>query len=124
MVTLPRDRFGYLSRHRENASAQFVTDLVEPTSVPARLSVNVEGVSDRAPLRVELLDAREQPLPGYSGENAAKVTASGTHVAVIWPARKSGTVDSGEPFFIRAIMPDDGDVRVYAVYVDRPESGG
>ena len=124
LVTLPRDRFGYLSRHREKAPAQFVTDLVEPKSAAARLFVNVEGVSDQTPLAIELLDAREQPLPDYSGENAAKVTAGGTHVAVIWPSRKSGTVDSGKQFLIRAILPEGGDVRIYAVYVDRPESGG
>ena len=124
LATLRRDGFGYLSRHRENASAHFVTDLVKPTSAVSRLFVNVEGVSDTAPLRVERLDAREQPLPGYSGENAAKITASGTHVAVTWPSQKSGTVDSSKPFFIRAILPDDGDVRVYAIYIDWPEGRG
>ncbi len=123
LVTLQRDRFGYLSRHREKASAQFVTDLVDPQPTAA-LFVNVEGVSNSKPLRVELLDEREQPLPGYSGENAAKLTTGGTHVAVTWPSRESGTVDSGEPFFIRAVLPDDGDVRIYVVYVERPESGG
>ncbi|NLX96773.1 MAG: hypothetical protein GXY83_11400 [Rhodopirellula sp.] len=117
LVTLPRDRFGYLSSHRENASAEFVTELVAPER--AWLFVNVEGVSDARPLRVELLDAREQPLPGYSGENAAKVTTCGTHVAVAWPTGASGAVDAGGPFFIRAVLPKDGDVRVYAVYVEQ-----
>ena len=41
----------------ENASAHFVTDLVKPTSTVSRLFVNVEGVADTTPLRVELLDA-------------------------------------------------------------------
>jgi hypothetical protein len=124
LATLRRDGFGYLSRHSENASAHFVTDLVEPTSATTRLFVNAEGVTHTTPLRVELLDAREQPLPGYSGENAARVTAGGTHVALIWPSQKSAAVDSSKPFFIRAILPDDGDVRVYAIYVERPKGGG
>lgn len=79
--------------------------------------VNVEGVSSAHPLTVELLDAQDRPLAGYSGANAAKIVQSGTRQLVEWPAQADRRAPSDTEFAIRVSFPESGDVRLYAVYV-------
>jgi len=42
--------------------------------------VNVDGLSEEAVLRVEVIDEVERPLEAFSGKNAALVTQSGFQV--------------------------------------------
>jgi len=98
-----------------------VTCLVRPDG-PARAYVNAEGVTEALPLKVELLDERDRPLAGYSGDAAALVTKPGVRQPVQWP---SGPQTPGAPFALRLEIPAGSDARLYAVYVaerDGPEA--
>jgi hypothetical protein len=117
LATLRRDGFGYLGRQQANAPGHCVTATVPRGRGQRSVRVNVEGVSEAHPLTVELLDAQDRPLAGYSGANAAKVVRSGTRQLVEWPARPDRLAPSDTEFSIRASFPEAGDVRLYAVYV-------
>ncbi|MDZ4290158.1 MAG: hypothetical protein U0984_19485, partial [Prosthecobacter sp.] len=89
LATLRRDGFGYLATKHKTGEGALVTDTVEvsnPKSLKVR--VNVDGVSGAAPLKLELLNDKDQSL----GE-AANVTTAGTQIEVTWaklPAVKRG----------------------------------
>jgi hypothetical protein len=117
LATLRRDGFGYLSRRQADAPGHCVTATVPAARDKRSVRVNVEGASAAHPLRVELLDAQDRPLAGYSGANAAKVVQSGTRQLVEWPAQADRLAPADTEFSIRASFPEAGDVRLYAVYV-------
>ena len=118
LATLRRDGFGFLSRMYEGLPAHFVTSPVTAANGKCRLRINVEGASARNPVRVELLDALDRPIPGYSGGSAAVVKSSGTRANVTWHTSGGGLITLGEPFAARVELPAAGDVRVYALYVE------
>jgi len=115
LATLRRDGFGYLARRHANASAHFVTCPVEVRKGGAKLLVNADGLSARAPLTVELLDERDRPLAGFSGEHAARLAASGTQLEVIWPKSARSRLLAGKQFSIKVSFPPTGEARVYAL---------
>jgi hypothetical protein len=96
IALLPRDRFGELvveeaghgpgNYQLPEITAEFVTSAltVAKGSAP-RFYVNASGLGPEAALKVELLDALEQPLPGFCGAQAAVVRESGFQTAVAWP---------------------------------------
>jgi hypothetical protein len=118
LATLRRDGFGYLSAQEEDNDSEFITDFVE-LDENEKIHLNVSGVSPDAPLTVELLDRRAQPIPGY----AATVSTNGLRVPVVWskPATASGKRA------LRIRYPVGSQAHVYAVYItgqNRPESAG
>ena len=115
LATLRRDGFGYLSRHAPGDPGSCVTSL---TTLPrgGRVFLNVSGVSREAPIKVELLDERDQPVAQHSGDAAAQVVSEGTRVAVVWPGRKTHA-PSGK-FALRVTLPDNEPARLYAIYVE------
>ena len=110
LVTLRRDGFGSRStmnfpeaatRHRffpldASGSAGFVTCPVRVNGT-AQAWVNAEGLSSDARLRVELLDEREKPLPGYSGDSSMLLERSGVRLPVTW--KDHLTISSLQPPF-------------------------
>ena len=116
LATLRRDGFGYLSRKVVQAPGHCITTTVPASKNGYRLRVNVDGVSDRAPLTVELLDKLGRPLPAFSGTNAAKITEPGVSREVVWPAQRGPLSLRNQPFAVQLSFPDTGDVRFYAVY--------
>lgn len=108
LATLRRDGFGYLSRKVPDSAAHFETVHFE-TSSPAKVVVNADGLSEDAPLTIQLLDELARPLEGA----VAKVTESGTRVKVTLP----DGIPAGQPHALRVTLPEDGDAKVYAVYV-------
>lgn len=118
LATLRRDGFAYLSRKVPDSPAHVVTTAFQ-TGEGERVFVNVDGVSEEAPLRVELLDEFDRPLPGFSGERAGKVRSPGTRVEVEgWEG-----LPAQSPVALKVTLPDEGDARVYAVYLtkDNPD---
>jgi hypothetical protein len=80
-----RDRFAALSlRDPIPAGGQFTSQPL-PNNGPATLSLNVDGLSPTATLRVEVIDKNGTPIPGYSGAEAAIVRTSGFNTKVSWP---------------------------------------
>jgi len=111
LATLRRDGFGYLSLHTTAAHGHCVTaHLIPPHG--SRLYLNVDNVSADAPLLVELLDERHQPISDYSGDHAARVTTSGTRQAVTWPKALPAS------FVAKISFPENGESRLYALYLD------
>ena len=80
--------------------------------------VNAEGVSEDATLRLELYDALERPLAGYSGDEAAVLNQSGLRVPVFWPG-SNGIPRVEKPFKIKVNFEgaEAAGIRVYALYV-------
>jgi hypothetical protein len=118
LATLRQDGFGYLSAQEEDNDAEFITDFFE-LDENENIHLNILGVSSDAPLTVELLDRRAQPILGYS----AKVSTNGLRVPVVWskPATASGKRA------LRIRYPVGSQAHVYAVYItgqNRPESAG
>lgn len=117
LATLRRDGFGYLSRRLPAEKAECITDWVSIGHAASALKINLEGASPAAPLIVELLDAQDRPLPGYSGAGAAQITQSGTQVQVLWPQSGKADLPQGQRVAIRVVFPDNSDARVYTLAV-------
>ncbi|APZ92411.1 hypothetical protein [Fuerstiella marisgermanici] len=97
IATLPRDRFADLvvdettkgtgDYQMEETVSSFLTSSVDIEPGPHQMFMNAEGLGDDANLKVELLDHLLKPLPNYSGQNAARVNASGFQTPVTWSGR-------------------------------------
>ncbi len=118
LATMRRDGFGYLSRKVPDSSAHFVTTTFE-TRNRTRLFINANDVSKRIPLTVELYDEYDKPIPAYSGKNAARITKSGTHTPIVWPAQKKEWMPCGKKLSVRVIYPNSGNPQVYALYIEK-----
>jgi len=118
LATMRRDGFGYLSRKVPNSAAHFVTETFEVEG-KAKLYINIEEVSSTAPLLVELYDEYDQPIPAFSGANAARVTTSGTRQQVNWPTQRGGWIPSQRKICVRVNYPDEGEPKIYALYVGK-----
>ncbi|MBL9199648.1 MAG: hypothetical protein JNL39_04035 [Opitutaceae bacterium] len=131
IATLPRDRFGDLVVEASGLGAgdyqlpaadavcEFITAPVPiARGQPARFHLNADGVGPRATLKVELLGADLQPLPGFSGTAAAVMRRSGFQVPLEWSGR---TAITGLPDRVRLRVAYEGarrqDLRVSALYV-------
>lgn len=120
LVTLPRDRFGALRvRDYGEGASEFVTnDVTSGKGAAPRLFVNADGLGKEASLRLELLTHDEEPIAGYSGRDAAVISASGYQSPVTW---KGGAAVKGLPerFKVKATFDGAGKdrIRFYALYV-------
>lgn len=129
IVTVPRDRLGALVPdpatvgdsvyHVQKLDCDLVTAPVDlKPNTASKFYVNVDGLGEQAMLKVELLDAKLKPLPGFSGENAAIVNQSGFQVPIVWGGKD--TIDA-LPGRVRIKMTFDGskksDIRFSALYV-------
>lgn len=112
LATMRRDGFGYLARKVPDSLAHIVTAAIT-LQAPAKVFVNVEGVSDIAPLKVELLDEFDRVIPDYCDDNAAEVSQAGTRTEVKWDK----SVPVGREFAMRVTFPDAADAKLYALYV-------
>ena len=93
IAVLPRDRFGDLvvetigkgpgDYQLPEITSEFVTAAI-PVKGALHLHLNADGLGPEAALRIELLDDKEMPLPGYSGSDAAIVRENGFQTPVAW----------------------------------------
>ena len=111
-----RDGFGSLSVKNPELPAAIVTCPIQARGA-VTIQLNAEGLSDRAWLRVELLDRAERLLPGYSGGDSAAVYKSGLRESVSWKDKQRiPGLSSG--FKIRINFEGERqDIRLYALYV-------
>jgi hypothetical protein len=95
IVTVPRDRLGALTPDQSALGdsvyklQKLECDLVTaPVKIKAgkrsKFFLNADGLGEQATLKVELLDASLQPLPGFSGDAAAIVKQSGFQTPVLF----------------------------------------
>jgi hypothetical protein len=123
LATWPRDRLGYFEvvpqpQSRLAASPHFVSFPIPVAGADRKVFVNASGLSERARLTVEIYDHQLRPLPGFSGEGAARIAASGFRQPAEWKgATTLPTAD--RPIRVRVNFEgeDAEELRVYAVYV-------
>lgn len=129
LATLPRDRFGDLVVEKAGEGSgnyqlpsvvsEFVTSAVPvKAGAPHRFYLNADGLGKEATLKIELLDAMEKPLPGYSGKEAAIMRTSGFQSPVAWGGKSEVP---GLPERIRVRVTFEGkrntDIRFSALYL-------
>jgi hypothetical protein len=125
IAVLPRDRFGDLvieevgkgpgDYQQPEITSEFITAAIPVRSGSSpRFYVNADGLGDRAFLRIELLDALEKPLPGYSAE----VRQSGFQTPVNWASARDA---NGLPESVKLRVVFEGvsktSIRLSAIYV-------
>jgi hypothetical protein len=117
LVTFRQDGFGSISPRNPGQPASFVTCPVQVKG-QGRLWINADGLSPDARLRVELLDELENPLPGYSGDNAGTLQQSGLRAKVSWKTNEQ-IPDLQIPFKIKVSFEGEraGSIKFYSLYV-------
>lgn len=120
LATLRRDGFGYLSCMEEKNDAELQTTSF--TTGPARLEMNVDGISAESPLLVELLDDYDRPVPGYSGADAAMVMSSGVRQVIEWPKSKTAVLPKGKLLAVKVHFPAGSAAHLFALYVTSTSS--
>ncbi len=113
LATMRRDGFGYLSRKVPESPAHFVTTTFQSQGA-ANLFVNVADVTPDAPLVIALHDEYDRPIPGFSGKNEARITRSGTRIAITWPDK----IPTKQKLSLRVNYPLTGDPKLFAVYIE------
>lgn len=127
IATLPRDRFGALrvdesgkgpgDYQAPEITSEFVTSAipVEKGRAP-KVFVNADGLGEGATLKFELLDQREQPVPG----GLARVETSGFQVPVVW---EGADVSWPERAKLRVVFEGakNATIRFHAIYLTEGE---
>ena len=118
LATWGRDRLGYFAAAPRTEGAHFLSTSIKLDSPQAEIYVNASGLSEKSQLRVEVLDHRLRPLPGYSGDASIPVREPGLRQRVTWRGKDQLAGVDG-PIRVRVnwegIYPEDA--RLYAVYV-------
>ncbi len=114
LAALRRDGFGFLSCKENDNDAHFVTTLLE-AGKRTSLVINAEGITGSSPLIIELLDHLDRPLKSYSETDAARLTADGTQVRVVWPGKTYLPAD--RKFAVKVKFPVNSKAKVYALYL-------
>jgi hypothetical protein len=98
IATLLRDRFGDLVVKEAGKgkgdyqlpviTSEFITTALSMAdSKTHRFFVNADGLGPEAALRIELLDEKEMPVAGYSGQDAAVIRENGFQSPITWKRR-------------------------------------
>jgi len=119
----PRDRLGYFEPFRGNKmrslhEAHVVSAPIDLEGKPARVFLNVDGLSEHSRIDVEVLSERLETVPGYTREECVAPTASGLRQAVRWREHdRIRNVDGSVRLRLGfgGLRPEDP--RIYAIYV-------
>jgi hypothetical protein len=106
LATLRRDGFGHLSRKVPENDGHFVTS----TFTAQKISLNVEGITPDAALKVQLLDHLDRPVPGFE----AQITENGLHQEIRWPQ----PLPRGKKLALRVDFPANSQAQIFAVYLE------
>jgi hypothetical protein len=99
LATLPRDRFGSMAVADPIEQGILTSSLIYLTG-KARLTINAAGLSDKSYIKIQLLDEKEKPIPGY--ENG-RLSLSGYSQPVTW-SDQNIIKDINHPFKIKLIF--------------------
>jgi hypothetical protein len=129
IATLPRDRFGDLVVEEAGKgkgdyqlpviTSEFITAALPMAEAKAhRFFVNADGLGPDAALKIELLDDKEKPLPGYSGAEAAVVRENGFQTPIVWGGQAE-THALPPRVHVRVVFegPNNAHIRLSALYV-------
>ena len=119
-----RDRLGYFyadteaRQLRSPEACHVITAPISMNGEKARISLNIEGISEYAQVTVELLDERFLPFDEYTRDDCVQID-SGLKQAVTWKNHNIVEHMDGQ-FYIRVnfsgIRPEDP--KLYALYVE------
>ena len=115
-----RDRLGYFQSFLgPQQDIHFISAPIDLEDKPARIYMNIDGLSDHSKLSVEILDEKFKKILGYSRATYIASKESGLHQIVKWQNHEAvEKLDS--PMRIRVnfegIRPED--VKIYAVYIE------
>lgn len=129
IAVLPRDRFADLvvdqttqgqgNYQMPKIDCEFLTASIPLQNAPdPKFYVNADGLGDAAALRIELLDHRMKPLPGYSGDDAAIVRTSGFQTPIIWKAASNEKLPERVRFKVTFEGKQRTAVRFSAIYLN------
>lgn len=123
LATWPRDRLGCL-RAFHIEEELFARPEPHCITCPlraegaARVYANLEGASAHSFAKVEVLDERFRPLPGYSADAALPLREGGLRRPVVWRDRER--IEGGTDFRLKVtfagLRPED--LKLYALYVE------
>ncbi len=118
LAMLRRDGFGYRALDRGYLTGSFTTVPIRGIKQPnLRLFVNVEGLSPTTTLRLELQDAEQVPIPGYTAKECTSPQASGVKVPVRWGFRQWLEDLPVDTVCVKAHFSGEGrSPKVYALY--------
>jgi hypothetical protein len=94
---------GFMSLDAGYEGGEFTTPPLERGG--DRLDLNFDG-SAGGEARVEILDAAGRPVPGYSGESAARITGNGVAKPVLWRGRAELAGIPPGPIRLRVALRD------------------
>jgi hypothetical protein len=128
IAVLARDRFADLvvdestkgpgDYQMKETVASFLTQSIEIEKGRRHLFVNADGLGEAATLKIELLDHFLKPLAGFSGEDAAMVSANGFQTPVKFGGKSEIT---GLPERVKVRVTFEGknrtNIRFSAMYV-------
>ncbi|MCI0633283.1 MAG: hypothetical protein L0206_05110, partial [Actinobacteria bacterium] len=99
-------------------SPHFISYPIELDGPDQKVFVNVDGLSEDASIKVEILDEQFRVLPGHSKADAIAITEDGLRQPAEWKTSKTiGASD--RPIRVRVFLDGERpeDIRVYATYV-------
>jgi len=128
LATWDRDRFGYVRPGKARTPAKLISCPIRIPDGRQKVLLNIDGVGDYAGVRVELLDLKFRPVPGYSGEDCVEVREAGLRVPVRWRGNDM-LPEGGRPIRLQVDFgrrspssPRPDDVRFFAAYIGPDEA--
>ena len=118
LAVWPRDRLGSFEAYAGRDDAAFcISQPITLEGRPARVSLNVDGLSEHAKVQVSILDEQLQDVAGYDAASCTEPVRSGLRQQVRWGQRE--VIASETAVRIRVdfggVRPED--VKLYAVYL-------
>jgi hypothetical protein len=110
-ATLRRDGFGDLSPQIADEAAHFVTATQPANEAGWRIQLNLDGVSEKSPLRLEVLDERGNPISGFT----SAISQNGTQIPITFPSGQN--TPQSTRIAIRIKFPTPSTAKVFAIYL-------
>jgi len=124
VASWPRDRLGYFqaflgNKMRSLQESHFVSAPIDLEDKPARVFLNVDGLSEHAHVTVEVISEHLEELSGYSQNDCVRLAQSGLREPVRWQSCERIESTRG-PVRLRlrfgGLRPED--IKIYALYVE------
>jgi hypothetical protein len=116
LVTWDRDRLGMLKPFRQEAKV-ISCPIVVKGGKKAQAKINASGLSQNSFLKIHLLDEGFQPIPGYSGENAAIIDNDALSDLIQWNEKRFLPLAKQLHFFIEFSGIRSEDCKLHAIYI-------
>ena len=100
----------------------FISAPVDLEGEPARVAMNIDGLSEHSKISVEIQNERFEPIPGYAADDCTEPMESGLRQVVGWGEQEVLAGMEG-PVRIRVnfegIRPED--VKFFAIYLTKKD---